>query len=60
MSKKFDKFSELINMDVPRTSLVTPDNSDIPAELTATGGTDELPKPPADGFISTYCNEDNL
>ena len=60
IQKLAEKYSNLINHNVPRTSTPNPDadNSDIPAERT-TLETDEQPKPPADGFIVTYCREDS-
>lgn len=61
MSRKLDqKFDNLINHNVPRTFVVNPDadNSDIPANRSACE-IDGLPKPPADGFIATYCREDS-
>lgn len=60
MTRKFDeKFANLINHNTPRTFMQNPDAdiSDIPIECSALK-TDELPKPPTDGFIATYCSED--
>lgn len=59
MAKNFAKeFANLIDHNIPRTFIQTPDagKSDIPAECPALEA-DGLPKPPADGFIATYCCE---
>ena len=59
MYRKFDKkFADLINYNVPRTFLQNPndDNSDIPTQQT-NHETDELPKLPDDGFVTTYCSK---
>lgn len=60
MTRKFDeKFADLINHNIPRTFMRNLDvnTSDIPIECSALE-TDELPEPPTDGFIATYCSED--
>ena len=62
MTRKFDeKFANLINHNVPRTFIRISgvDSSDIPTEHPSLK-TEELPKPPADGFIETYCCEDSV
>lgn len=57
MTRKFnEKYANLINYNVPRTSTSNPDldNSDIPAHRSVLK-IDELLEPLDDGFISTYC-----
>ncbi len=58
MSKSFgEQFDNLINPVVQRTFIQDKDTvgSDIPIEY-PTLETNELPKPPTDGFIANYCN----
>lgn len=57
MSRNFsEKFADLINPNVPRTFMQDKYTigSDIPTIHSALES-NELPTPPADGFISTYC-----
>lgn len=58
MSKSFsEQFDNLINPVVQRRFIQDKDTvgSDIPIEY-HTLETNELPKPPTDGFIATYCD----
>lgn len=61
MTEKFDeKFASLINYNISRTFMQNPyaGSSDIPVGY-PTLEADKLPKPPAGGFIATYCCEDS-
>ncbi len=59
MSRNFsEKFADLINLNVPRTFMQDKCiiGSDIPTIHPALE-TNELPNPPDDGFIATYCSD---